>query len=70
MKTKGFFEYTRGQIQERIKELNDGDEATMVKNYKRSDGTWKTVRVWFVPEFQGGEADIPDVEIKAEEIPF
>lgn len=70
MKTKGFFEYTRGQIQERIKELNDGDEATMVKNYKKSDGSWKTVRVWFVPEFQGGEADIPDVEIKAEEIPF
>ena len=70
MKTKSFFEYTRGQIQERIKELNDGDEATTVRAYKKSDGSWKSVRVWYVPEFEGGENNIPDVEITAEEMPF
>ena len=70
MKTKGFFEYTRGQIQERIKELNENNEASIVKRVKKSDGTSKTVRVWCVPEFESGENDIPDVEITAEEMPF
>ena len=70
MKTKSFFEYTRGQIQERIKELNENNEASITKRIKKSDGTSKTIRVWCVPEFEGGENDIPDVEITAEEMPF
>ena len=36
LKAQNFLTYTKGQVQERIKELNDGQASHQVKNYNNS----------------------------------
>ena len=31
---------------------------------------WKSVRVWYVPEMNRGEVDLPEVTFEPEEAPF
>ena len=69
LKGKRFDDYSRAQVQERIKELNKDQEANGLKKFKTSKGEWKSVRVWWVPEFKH-EVAIPDVEIEKTEVPF
>ena len=69
LRNKRFDEYTRAQIQERIKEVNGGEESHGVKNFKTVKNEWKSARVWWVPEFSG-EVDIPDVYVETSEVPF
>jgi len=69
LRNKRFDEYTRAQIQERIKEVNGGEESHGVKGFKTVKGSWKTIRVWWVPEFVG-EVEIPDVYVETSEVPF
>jgi len=69
LRNKRFDEYTRAQIQERIKEVNGGEESHGVKNFKTVRGEWKAARVWWVPEFVG-EVEIPDVYVETSEVPF
>jgi len=69
LKGKRFDDYSRAQVQERIKELNKDQEANGLKKFKTSKGEWKPVRVWWVPEFKH-EVAIPDVEIEKTEVPF
>ena len=64
-----FDTYSRGQIQERLKEMNPDGRANGVKKFKDSKGQWKTIRVWHVPEFKG-QVDVPDVYIEDNEVPF
>jgi len=64
-----FDTYSRGQIQERLKEMNPDGRANGVKKFKDSKGQWKTIRVWHVPEFKG-QVDVPDVHIEDNEVPF
>tara|TARA_R100000306_G_scaffold937_1_gene2576 strand:- start:5673 stop:7220 length:1548 start_codon:yes stop_codon:yes gene_type:complete len=70
LKRNNFLNYTRGQTTQRLKELNQGKEAT--KNYRFSDteGKRKRVRVWFVPEMDRGEVELPEVVFEEEEVPF
>lgn len=56
---QGFTKLTRPQIQERLKELNDGNEAHEVFRYKDEKGVWKSVRTWWVPEFKDEEVELP-----------
>jgi len=69
LRQKKFDSYTRAQIQERIKEMNEGDDSHGVKRFKTSSGKWKSVRVWWVPEF-AAEVETPDVVIQKSEVPF
>ena len=69
MRQKKFDSYTRAQIQERIKEMNDGTDSHGVKRFKTSSGKWKSVRVWWVPEF-AAEVSTPDIPVATTEVPF
>jgi hypothetical protein len=69
LKAQNFLTYTKGQVQERIKELNEGQTSHQVKNYNNSKAEKKTVRVWSVPEFKE-PIDIPGINVGGEEIPF
>jgi len=68
LRQKGFTHYSKGQIQERVKEINGGDKCSNVKAFKTTDGKWKSIRVWWVPEVRE-DVEIPKVEFE-EEIPF
>ena len=70
MKRNGFTQYTRGQITERLKEMNEGAEANKSDRFKDNQDRWKSVRVWFVPEMNRGEVDLPEVTFEAEDPPF
>ena len=65
---KGFTQYSKGQIQERIKEINHGDKCNEPRNFKTTDGKQKSIRVWWVPEVKE-EVEIPNVVFE-EEPPF
>jgi len=69
LRQKKFDSYTRAQIQERIKEMNDGTDSHGVKRFKTSGGKWKSVRVWWVPEF-AAEVSTPDIAVASTEVPF
>ena len=68
MRQKKFDSYTRAQVQERLKELNNGDSSS-VKTFKTSSGKWKSVRVWWIPEF-ASEVEVTNIKIESGEVPF
>jgi len=70
LKRNNFTHYTRGQITERLKEMNTGVEADKTYRFKDNRDQWKSVRVWFVPEMNRGEVDLPEVTFRPEEAPF
>jgi hypothetical protein len=59
----------RAKIQEEIKRLNSMDEFSGRQRYKKSDGSWGTIRVWWVPEFEEEDIDLPIQEIDTN-VPF
>jgi len=69
LKSQKFESYNRGQIQERLKELNNGDASNGKKYFTTTDGVSKQMRVWWVPSFNN-EVEVPSVEVKEEEVPF
>jgi len=68
LRSRKFDNYTRAQVQERLKEINNGD-SSLVKKFQNSQGKWKSVRVWWIPEF-GGEVELKPITIEEEEVPF
>jgi len=70
LKRQNFTVYTRGQITERLKEMNSGGTADKQFRFKDNKDKWQTVRCWFVPEIKKGEMELPEVEFKAEDTPF
>ena len=69
LKRKGFTNYSRGQITERLKELNNGAESDKQYRLKDNKGKWRTVRVWFVPEMEELDVDLKKPSF-SEEVPF
>jgi hypothetical protein len=70
LRAKKFDSYSRGQIQERLKELNNNQTANGHKKFKNTKGEWKSIRVWWVPEFES-EVQVPSIEVQEEEeVPF
>ena len=59
----------RAKIQEEVKRLNAGDEFQGRQRYKKSDGSWGTLRVWWVPEFEEEDIELPIQEIDTN-VPF
>jgi len=71
LKRNNFTLYTRGQITERLKEMNNGEKANKTYRFLDNNENWKSVRVWFVPEMYRGEVDLPEVTFSPmEEPPF
>lgn len=68
LKNQKFDSYSRGQIQERLKELNSGGAANGQKRFKTTKGDWKSARVWWVPAFNA-EVQVPSIEVESE-VPF
>lgn len=66
LKNRGFVAYTPAQIQEHIKALNGGKECNGQQNIRLEDGKRTKIRVWWVPEFQEGEVDLPKTEVESE----
>ena len=69
LKRNGFTQYTRGQITERLKELNGGDVADKEYRFKDNRDNWRKCRVWFIPEPERGEVELPDVTFE-DDAPF
>jgi len=68
LKNQKFDSYSRGQIQERLKELNSGGIANGKKYFDTTTGKSKQVRVWWVPAFNA-EVQVPSIEVESE-VPF
>jgi len=64
-----FKAFTRAQVQEILKDMNDGQKCHGHKNINKADGSRTTVRVWWVPAFENMEVNLPVKEID-NDIPF
>jgi hypothetical protein len=60
---------SRAKLQEEIKRLNNGTDFHGRQRYKTADGKWGVTRVWWVPEFEEDDIDLPIEEIN-NDIPF
>ena len=67
LRQRNFSSFTRAQIQERLKKLNNNEECNGHKNLRKPDGGRTTLRVWWVPAFEGVEEQ---VEVVENDIPF
>ena len=67
LRQRNFVSFTRAQIQERLKKLNDNEECNGHKNLRKPDGGRTTLRVWWVPAFEGVEEQ---TEVAENDIPF
>ena len=67
LRQRNFVSFTRAQIQERLKKLNDNEECNGHKNLRKPDGGRTTLRVWWVPAFEGVEEQ---TEVADNDIPF
>ena len=63
---------TRGQITERLKEMNNGGQADKQFRFKDNKDAWRKIRVWFVPEIYRGDVDFPPVTFEKDDddVPF
>lgn len=64
-----FKAFTRAQIQEILKQMNNNQECHGHKSINKADGSRSTTRVWWVPAFENMEVFLPVEEI-SNDIPF
>jgi hypothetical protein len=69
LRNNKFDTYSRGQIQERLKEMNSGSAAHGKKRFNTTKGESKQLRVWWVPAFNK-EIQVPSIEVQDNEVPF
>lgn len=69
LKNRGFNEYTRAEAQERLKEMNGGQECHGHHAIRKADGKRSTLRVWWVPAFEEAEIEL-ESEGMGNDIPF
>ena len=69
LRNNKFDSYSRGQIQERLKELNIDGTANGQKRFNTSRGDTKPMRVWWVPSFST-EVQVPRIDVGENEVPF
>jgi hypothetical protein len=67
LKNRGFTQYTRAQVQDHIKKLNDTDDCFGHHAIRRENGKRSTLRVWWVPAFDDSEVELEEPNY---EIPF
>jgi len=69
LRNNKFETYSRGQIQERLKEINSGSPANGRKRFVTTKGDTHPLRVWWVPAFNR-EVQVPSIEVQDSEVPF
>ena len=69
LNNRGFRNYTRAEVQERLKEMNDGAGCHGHQAIKKPNGKRSTIRIWFVPSFEDEETVLNTEEI-TNDIPF
>ena len=69
LRNNKFETYSRGQIQERLKELNSGGAANGKRRFNTTKGESKQLRVWWVPAFNS-EVLVPAIVVQDSEVPF
>jgi len=69
LRNQRFDNYSRGQIQERLKELNGDGTANGLKRFKTTKGDSKPLRVWWVPSFNR-EVQVPRINVEGDGVPF
>jgi len=69
LRQRNFTLLTRPQVQQVLKSLNRDEDCNGHKNIKKADGTWTTVRVWWVPVFKNDEVSMPPKEVQSD-VPF
>lgn len=72
LRQRNFVLFNRPQIQQRLKDLNRNDNCHGTYTVKLESGKWKNIRVWWVPEFQSTEVEIPPLKEKEsdDDVPF
>ena len=70
LKNRRFDHYTGVQIQEQLRMINGSENCNGHKAIRKSDDTRTTIRVWWVPEFEGTEVKLEPQEFKKNDIPF
>ena len=68
LRQRGFTQFTRVQIQERLKELGGGNDRYNLKD--DDSGSWSQIRVWFVPEFDNEEIELVTEGKEDDDVPF
>lgn len=66
LKNRGFTSYSRAQVQEQIKSMNDGKDCYGRYRVRNSDGKSLQIRVWWVPSFE----EVEEKKETTDEIPF
>ena len=69
LRQRNFTGFSKGQIQQVLKEMNDNGECDGHKNIKKAEGGWTTIRAWWVPMFQNNEVSMPPKEVHSD-VPF
>ena len=69
LRNNKFETYSRGQIQERLKELNSGGAANGKRRFNTTKGESKQLRVWWVPAFNS-EVLVSAIKVQGDEVPF
>jgi hypothetical protein len=67
LRQRNFGSFTRAQIQERLKKLNDDTDCNGHKSIRKPDGSRSTIRVWWIPAYEGVEQK---TEVAENDIPF
>ena len=68
LRQRGFTQFTRVQIQERLKELGGGNDRYNLKD--DDSGSGSQIRVWFVPEFDNEEIELVTEGKEDDDVPF
>ena len=69
LNNRRFTYFTRAQVQEQLKRVNNNQDCHRHRSVKKDDGSRTTVRVWAIPSFETIEVDLPTEETR-DEIPF
>jgi hypothetical protein len=56
-------------VQQILKSLNGGNDCDGHKSIKKVDGSWTTIRIWWVPQFAAEEISMPAKEVNSD-VPF
>jgi hypothetical protein len=56
-------------VQQVLKALNQGNDCDGHKSIKKADGSWTTIRIWWVPQFASDEVSMPPKEVTSD-VPF
>ena len=70
LKFRQFTNVTRVQIQNFLRDLNNGAPCNGHQSVKKEDGSFTTMRVWWVPAYKETHVDMRSESRREEQIPF